>query len=155
MLSAQGVRAMTTQTFNVNFSTANQSIWQEGTDFQFRDNRFLGGSWSTERQSLLSSDHPLKHLKITGKTEGKIGFQSNLRLSGGSISATLPIQLWIDIPKDVKSGETVTVQSGFQIKNQAVFSTISPAFKYGLDLKLQMNKSAQVRGEFPAPSFDK
>jgi len=32
--------------FDINFSTQNQSIWNNGSEFAYKDNRFFGPTWS-------------------------------------------------------------------------------------------------------------
>jgi hypothetical protein len=143
---------------NLTFSTNGQSIWGNGPAFTFTDNRFLGGSWNESGNKTLVNEVKaprwlggrtiVPRVGISGSTSGKAGLQSNLTIQGGTTNATLPIDIWIDLPSQIKAGDTVTIKSGFTIDPTATFSTLTPNAKYNLDLILGLNAQAgfQVGG---------
>ena len=131
---------MTTLNFDLNFATNNQSLWSNGDAFSVEDNKFLGVNWQDKKfnKSFLS-------VGVEGKTNGKVGLQSDFKLDAGSVNASLPLDLWLDIPSEVKPGETITINSGFSLDNTASFSTVSPNASYDLDLIFDVD--AQVKGK--------
>lgn len=130
---------MTTLNFDLNFQTNNQSIWNTGNQFSFQDNRFLGWNWDESGSKTVAG------VGVSGSTSGKAGLQSDLSLQGGSVNASLPIDLWLDIPSNVRPGDTVTISSGFSLSDAANFSTYSPTASYGLDLIFGLDAAAGVR----------
>jgi len=127
--------------FNLNFATTGQSVLKPGSPILFSDNRFLGTEWDTSTEksvSLLGQS-----LGVRGSTQGKIGFQSNFQVNGGALNASLPVNFWLYLPTNVKSGDTITIKSGFSLDKNASFSSTSPNASYTLDGIFKLNASAQ------------
>ncbi|MGB7442757.1 MAG: hypothetical protein WA919_16965 [Coleofasciculaceae cyanobacterium] len=130
----------TTRNFNLNFASSGQSIWNTGNEFTIRDNRFLGTQWDR------SGSRTFLGLGVQGSTRGRVGLQSDFNLNGGTVNASLPIDFWLELPSQVRPGETVTISSGFSLDNGATFSTIGSSASYALDLILETRANAGVRG---------
>jgi hypothetical protein len=114
--------------FDLLFGTSGQNIFGSGEAFSFTDDRFIG----TEFDKSISLD--LAIFEVTGFINGQVGFQSTFNLNGGSVSAFVPVDLFLAIPDEpVREGETFTIQSGFSFANGATFSTVSPSASYNLD----------------------
>ena len=148
-LTPRFVPRTTTRIDNLTFSTNGQSIWGNGPAFTFKDNRFLGGSWNASNNKTLVNEVRaprwlgggviVPRVGISGSTSGKAGLQSDLTIQGGTANARLPIDIWIDLPSQIKAGDTVTIKSGFTVDPTATFSTLTPNAKYNLDLILGLN----------------
>ncbi|MBE9070974.1 hypothetical protein IQ260_30515, partial [Leptolyngbya cf. ectocarpi LEGE 11479] len=125
---------------NIGFSVRNQSIWGANNNLVVQDNRFLGTDWNESGSKSIGG------FGIQGSTSGRIGFQSDFSFNGGRLNASLPIDLWLDIPENVVSGEAITIQSGFSLDNSASFSTTGPQASYDLDFVFDINASAGLQG---------
>ncbi len=128
--------------FNLNFATTGQSVLKPGSQIVFSDNRFLGAEWNISDEKSVSLLG--KSLGVRGSSQGKVGLQSNLQINGGGLNASLPINFWLDLPKKVKSGDIITIKSGFSLDKSASFSTTSPNASYSLDGMFKLNASAQA-----------
>ncbi|NEP51582.1 MAG: hypothetical protein F6K65_23375 [Moorea sp. SIO3C2] len=122
--------------FDLNFKTSGQNIWGSGSTINIGHDKFLGVQWNNSGSKKIAS------IGVQGSTSGKIGFQSDLDVDGGSVSASLPIDFWLDIPNNVKAGDVVTIKSGFKLDNSAVFSTFSPKASYDLDFIFDVDAKA-------------
>jgi hypothetical protein len=139
------------QTVNsaLNFETTGQNLWGTGNAATFGDERFLGWNWNESgSRSIHGGSWFTPSVGISGSTNGQIGLQSDLDLYGGSVNASLPIDVWFDIPNNVQPGETITIRSGYSLLDDATFSTSSPTGSYDLDLVFGLGASAgfQVGG---------
>jgi hypothetical protein len=139
--SVQVLQGSQRRTFDLSFNTSNQSIWSTGSTYTYNHNKFLGVSWN---KSYSGSIDPLglPELGLYASTSGQVGLQSKLSVNGGSVSASLPIDLWFDLPGQVRSGQTVTLSSGFALDKAASFSTIGPKAAYALDFLFNMKANA-------------
>ncbi|PPT06824.1 Putative hemolysin [Geitlerinema sp. FC II] len=145
---------MNTLTFDLDFTTQDQSPWHNGDAFNFLDSRFLGVDWDKTLSQKIGSKNIFIRPSIA--STGKIGLQSDLQIQGGLVNASLPVDLWIQVPDLVKSGDLVTIKSGFALDNAATFSTLSPDASYSLDAIFGMNAEASIAGKalFKRSQFD-
>lgn len=123
---------------DLTFTTNGQSLWRGGSAATFSDNRFLGTSWNTSRNFGIGP------LGLDASTDGRVGLQSNFRVQGGTVSASLPTDIWLDVPTTAKAGDTVTIRSGFSVDPRATFTTLSPSANY--NLQLIIDAAAQLQG---------
>ncbi|MDY6784582.1 MAG: hypothetical protein SW833_18900 [Cyanobacteriota bacterium] len=115
--------------FDLLFETSNQSMWDTGNALSFTDNRFLGVDWDESVSKGFEIPLLFDEIDIgfSAFTEGKVGLQSNLDLSGGTVDALIPVNLFLTLPDEpVLKGETFVIQSGFSFANTATFETSSP-----------------------------
>ncbi len=151
--------------FNLNFQTSDRSLWGSGNAIGFEDERFLGVEWDESGSSTLlgetviipevcapwwlggfcTPEVSIPSLGVSGETNGQVGFNSDLNVNGGSVSAALPIELWLDVPDTVQAGETITIRSGFSLADDAGFTTTSPTGSYDLDLVFDVGAAAGVQ----------
>jgi CARDB len=122
--------------FDLDFNTNGQNLWGSGGALNIGHDQFFGPEWNASGSKTIAS------IGVQGSTSGKIGLQSNLDVDGGSVNASLPIDLWLDLPTQVQPGETVTLKSGFKLDNLANFSTSSPQASYALDLIFNVKAKA-------------
>lgn len=126
---------------NIGFSVSNHSVWgRNHHNFEVQDDRFLGTSWNKKGSKSVAG------FGIQGATSGRVGFQSAFSFDGGRLNASLPIDLWLDIPENIVAGETITIQSGFSLDNSASFSTTGLQASYDLDFIFDVNAKAGLRG---------
>ncbi len=164
--------ASQTVNFDLNFETNGQNLWGAGNAASFGDERFLGWDWNESGSSQILGETEIipeviivpeicipfvgctpavttpgvsiPSLGVSGSTNGRVGLQSDLDLNGGSVNASLPIDVWFDIPESVQPGETITIRSGFSLSDDATFSTTSPTGSYELDLVFGLGAGAGV-----------
>jgi len=137
----------TTQNFGVNFSTSGQSIWGIGGESSiFEDSRFLGIDRAFSSSPPIGSGNFYLQPSVSG--DAKIGLQSDFQIKGGSVNAVLPVNIEILAPEHVRSGETVTINSGFSLNNEASFSTSGPEPTYSIDTILGFSAKADLSGKF-------
>ncbi len=165
-LSGQTVNA------DLNFETIGQNLWGSGNATTFGDERFLGWDWNQSGSSQILGETEIipevtivpeicipfvgctpavttpgvsiPSLGVSGSTNGQIGLQSDLNLNGGSVNASLPTDIWFEIPENVQPGEVITIRSGYTLADDATFSTTSPTGSYELDLIFELEAAASV-----------
>lgn len=175
-LSLSATASAVTLNFGLGFNTSNQSIWDTGNALNIKHDKFLGLEWDKsvgknytipnvipgfEEKCIdlwvgkVCSDVPtLKDLDIgfNAFTNGNVGIQSILNLDGGTVSASIPVDLFLTLPdQPINPGETVTIQSGFSFGSGANFTTSSPRGSYALDLIFRMAAGIDVN---PGNAFD-
>jgi hypothetical protein len=106
--------------------------------------------------SVKSPEFKSPSVGIAASTTAKAGLESKLKIEGGTVNSFIPINLFLEIPDGkVKSGETITIKSGFSVADGATFSTASPIASYILDLVFGLNaKSGFQVGANGIPIFD-
>ncbi|MBP5975170.1 hypothetical protein HW132_21135 [Brasilonema sp. CT11] len=134
---------MTLTNYQIKFATDDQSMW--GSDSSLRDERFLGTDWNTSGSKTIL-DLPLKFadVRVYGSTSGRIGLQSDLQLDGRTVDASVPVDVWMEIPDKVRPGETITIKSGFSIEDNATFSA-STTGSYDLDVIFGAKATAGIK----------
>ncbi len=105
---------------------------------------WVGCTPAVTTPSITTPGVSIPSLGVSGSTNGQIGLQSDLDLNGGSVNASLPVDIWFDIPNSVQPGETITISSGFSLSDDATFSTSSPTGSYDLDLVFGLGAAAGV-----------
>lgn len=135
------VNGIVRKNFTLNYSTSTeQSIAPIG---DFTGSRFLGidSSGSDEAKfNVFGTD-----IGVRGSIGAKIGLESNLKVDGGTVNnASLPIDLWLDVPNKVQAGDSVTINSGFNLNQGASFSATGPTPSYTLNGIFGLNGYAQA-----------
>ena len=153
-LATPTITFATTLKFNLEFATSNQNIWgEENTNFTWGGN---DGLFNVEFDESVAKNYSL--LQTTGCAqqvwgvciwpqieeldvgfnafiEGKVGLQNTFNLNGGIVDASIPIDLFFEIPDvPIKAGEIFTIKSGFSFAENANFSTKGIDASYALDL---------------------
>jgi hypothetical protein len=124
------------------FQTSGQSIWQEGGAFS-KDygTGFLGvdNSASTSASVLVASASASAHFRA--------GFQADLKISAGDISATLPFHIGLDSTYNVTTDTLQTVWTDAQFGG-GHFTAHGPSgsFSFGLDFGLSAKAKATIFG---------
>jgi len=77
--------------FNLQFATSGQSIFGSGEPLNFTDDRFLGIDF--DKSIIKDFTIPLPFVddidvNFSAFSNGKVGLQSTLNLSGGTVNAT-------------------------------------------------------------------
>lgn len=144
VLSLSASVSAATLNFGLSFTTNNQSIWDTGNALNVNHDRFLGLQWDKSTGAGFTIPVPIPFVDdidvgFNAFTNGEIGIKSTLNLDGGTVSAFIPVDLFLTLPEQpIKPGETVTLQSGFSFGNNASFTTSSPRASYALDLLFRM-----------------
>lgn len=139
--------ASTTQ--GVEFNATDQSIWDNGDEFQFVDDRFFGldtGPFGAETSvNALGVD-------LYGGIEGDIvlGFQSTLVFEGGEIDATAVYDLTVDTTYNHTTDYLFIDTSS--VLTDAFFDTQGPSGSYTLDFIYDVLVRAYIGAD--APGFD-
>lgn len=130
---------------SLDFATQGQNIWGNSPQRELYDSRFLGTSWDKSFSRTVIENRFLPNIGVYGSSSGRIGLQSDFRLNGGNLNASLPISLWLELPGEVTPGQTITVKSGFSIASGANFSSSGMTGNYDLDLIYGINAKAGVK----------
>ena len=151
-------------TTNATFKTQDQSLFQTGEALvSIEEKDFFGFTWD---ERILPDDGLVignpndpdtfeGGVAIGGYTFGRIGFQYNVLIDSGSIDATLPYEVTLDLPSfeelqdaaNTPSSNTVYVGTSANFLNNAVkISTISPTFQFKSDLVFDVNAGVEVKG---------
>lgn len=138
--------------FGLNFSTASQSIWDTGEAFRFTDNRLIGRNFPDRTISrgftIPVPFAPDPRAVFSATIGAQTGLQSILNLNGGSINASIPVNLTLTLPdRPVNIGESFTIQSGFSFGSGATFTTTSPNASYALDLVFRLLANLDIDPE--------
>jgi len=106
------------------FHAVDQSIWNNGSQFTFTDDRFLGidTSWTKSGGTF-----------VEGSTDGhiKAGFQSTLKFEGGEIDASVPYD--ISVETNYNKTTDVLYLTADAVLGSATFATEGPEGSYKLD----------------------
>jgi hypothetical protein len=107
------------------FTSTDQSIWDTGNGFVIDRHDFLGinDHWSADFGALGVS--------VGGSLTLKLGFESNLHLTLGDITATLPFNLTLDTLYN-KTTDTLEIIPTASLAPGGSFSTHSPNGSYNL-----------------------
>jgi len=176
-LSLSATASAVTLSSSLEFNTSNQSIWDTGNALNIKHDKFLGLEWDksvgknyTIPNVIPGLDEECVDTYLFGEqciyvptlndldigfnafTNGKVGLQSILNLDGGTVSASIPVDLFLTLPdQPINPGETVTIQSGFSFGSGANFTTSSPRGSYALDLIFRLAAGIDVN---PGSTFD-
>jgi hypothetical protein len=117
-------------TYNLNFTTQNQCMWQQGT-CNVVYNYFLGGNFNSSGSGGGYFTIPvLGEFGASGSAyaRGRMGLNFEASATGGNVSVTYPMQLTISFPtRDyLVPGGTVVIQSSYKLQQGARLSTQSP-----------------------------
>jgi hypothetical protein len=127
--------------FDQTFSATDQSIWSNGDEFKFSDNRFIGvnESFNFDEGSF-----------VYAVAEGSFvaGIQSNLKFEGGEIDATVPYDITIDTNYN-KTTDVLLIGGDAIIAPGASFSTEGPEGSYKLDFLFNLFLHAAVGVDLP------
>jgi hypothetical protein len=116
--------------YNLNFTTQNQCMWQQGT-CNVVYNYFLGGNFNSSGSGGGYFTIPvLGEFGASGSAyaRGRMGLNFEASATGGNVSVTYPMQLTISFPtRDyLVPGGTVVIQSSYKLQQGARLSTQSP-----------------------------
>jgi hypothetical protein len=154
----------TTNTYNLNFETSNQSVWDTGDTFAFNDFRVLGPEGTIGDSFSIKTPRPrigicpfcvrlpsFTLFEAAATLDARL--ESNLNISGGAVNAFLPVDLSLitpDFSEQIKPGDTFTISSAFSFGDSATFNTSSPEASYSLDAVF----GAKLFAGFPGFGFD-
>lgn len=133
-------------TFDLDFETENQSMWNSGRSFSIEESLFFGKEWDE------SGSFKKAGFGLGGSTEGKAGLQAEFAINSGSVSAELPIDVNFTIPNNIRPGDTITILSSYDIDEDAYFETVSPLVDAALDLIFELD--ASVNASIPGKDFE-
>jgi len=116
--------------YNLNFTTQNQCMWQQGT-CNVVYSYFLGGNFNSSGSGGGYFTIPvLGEFGASGSAyaRGRMGLNFEASATGGNVSVTYPMQLTISFPtRDyLVPGGTVVIQSSYKLQQGARLSTQSP-----------------------------
>jgi len=152
---ASSVGYAATFEYTLDFETQNQSIWGTGSPLKITDSRFLGFDWDEDYSKSINIPFSSRDVGIEANTSGQIGFQSDLNISGGSVSANVPIDIAFTTPDTAFSpGDTITLDTHFTFNDTANFTTQGPKANYNLDLIGELNAFLNVGSIGGAPEID-
>jgi hypothetical protein len=117
------------------FLAQNQSIWDEGDQFTFTDDRFIGINcrFSASSDGLIGYDF---------RAQVKAGLQSNLTFEAGEIDANLNYELGVDTNYN-KTTDILSISSN-QMLTGGDFTTNGPQGSYKLDFIFNYDFNAAV-----------
>lgn len=133
----------------VEFAAEDQSIWENGDQFVFVDDRFVGVDTGTFSRSVGNST-------LFAGIEGhiKLGFQSTLTFEGGEIDATANYDVIVETNYN-KTTDQLLIDSGALLTG-ASFVTEGPEGSYVLDFvyDVLLEAFAGVNVDFGSIDFD-
>ncbi|MEB3831894.1 cadherin domain-containing protein [Phormidium sp. CCY1219] len=146
----------TPSVFNLNFSSTGQSVWDSGTSQ-------LEWNWSP-LQDLIGTDKISWDIspsvdfdlgELGADTHGGIGLSAGYELDAGTIDTELPVDIWLNIPEAISSGETITISSGFSLGDKATFDTTTPRVAAYLDFLFEIYAGAYVTLDYKIGEYTK
>ncbi len=96
-------------------------------------------SWFTGKDDTVPSSLTTPGLSTTGSFEAKVGLQPYFYLTSGDVDSEIPVDIYFDIPRQVESGSSFTIQSGYTVDGGATFNTFSPNVKFGMDFVFDLD----------------
>jgi hypothetical protein len=125
--------------FNLDFSSTGQSVWDSGTSQ-------LEWNWSPLQDLIgtseitwdISPSFDFGIGEIGADTHGGIGLNAGYELDAGTINTDLPVDVWVNLPESISSGQTFTLSSGFSVGDKATFSTTTPRVAAYLDFLFEI-----------------
>jgi|GEM_PF-671031 len=133
-------------TQNATFEATKQSVWSQGDEYNFVDDRFLGFETSFSE----SSDG-----FVYGNIDGSIkaGFQSTLTFEGGSIDAEVPYEIGLDTTYNHVT-DVLFIESSATLLNGGNFSVDGPEGNYKLDFIFDFYVAAAFGVDIEIDSWD-
>ncbi|RMH77918.1 MAG: hypothetical protein D6680_03825 [Cyanobacteria bacterium J007] len=145
----------TQSVFSLDFSSAGQSVWDSGSSTQ------LEWNWSP-LQDLIGTDKitwditPSKDfgfVEVGAGTYGGIGLNTGYAIDSGSIDSELPVDVWVDLPESISSGQTITLSSGFSLADTANFETTTPRLSAYLDFLFEIYAGGWVTIDYKIDDY--
>jgi VCBS repeat-containing protein len=128
---------------DLTFQTSGQSIWDTGAGFS-KDfsTGFLGFDKST---SFGFTTTPI--VSLGGSIEFRVGFEADLKISAGDISATLPYRVGLDSTYNTTT-DTLQITATDAQLGGGHFTAHGPsgAYTFGVDLGLKFKAAATILG---------
>lgn len=119
------------------FEAKDQSMWSSGDALTFSDDRFLGVDSAIDER--VTADAGVANAFADVDIDYKLGFQSDLKISGGEVDATAPYSVDINSYYN-KSTDWLRFESDAFVKlNESVFDTQSPYVDYTLELITELS----------------
>ena len=135
-----------TQNVSLNFSTEDQSIWSEGSgysyDWELKDTLGFTPQVKWDVNPTLSIADGNIDLGVF--TTGNIGADAGFSVGSGTIDATLPIELSLNLPDSVSVGETVSLTGDYSLGEAASFETTTPYFSAFFDAGFSIEAGASI-----------
>ena len=121
---------------DVTFEAINQSMWTNGPEFTFGDNRFLGLNIEDS-----GSDGGL--ISTNWSYDIKAGLQSDLSIEGGNINSEIPWQLDFQTSFN-RTTDVLTLNTSAMLLAGGWFDTDGPSLDYTLDFIFEYDIYAAV-----------
>jgi hypothetical protein len=150
---------LTTNTYSLDFTTSDQSIWGTDNPFNFTDTRSI--SIPLRRESAITVGGTCIIPNLSGgcavrapsasaglRTTGRFTFQNTVNINEGFVDAFIPINVNLTIPDSseaLEPGETFVIGSSFSLGNNASFTTSSPNVTDTLSLIFNLQAAAFAR----------
>jgi hypothetical protein len=140
------VPAIRADDFSVNFSAANQNMWGTGAAAQFDANYSLGGPWD-QSLSLLPGiwTDPVLGTQWGGtldtRTWGTAQIGLNIHADAGSVNASYPANISVNLPTQAAPGQTIQITSALNIGSGSLTTAFSHA-------QLSSSATLEVHGSF-------
>ena len=119
---------------------AAQSIYGPGPGPSSSASRFDGVTWN-RTPSIGGIDCGWAGCfgqELHGTTTGKIGFTSSYRITGGEVTATVPVQVALQLPTgNLVAGEPFTIASSYSVPSGLNFAASSPQLSAAVDFTFQ------------------
>ncbi|NJM45814.1 MAG: VCBS repeat-containing protein [Alkalinema sp. RU_4_3] len=132
--------------FELDFKTSGQSIWGN-SQAKYKYDRDYSVSWNEGGSVDVGFG------SIGGYTNGAFGVKYGYDVDFGSINANLPVQTWFDLPDQIQAGQTITLKSGYNLKETANFSTTAPRISAYFDFLAKLAVGGSLT--LDALGFDK
>ncbi|OUC14818.1 MAG: hypothetical protein B0A82_10885 [Alkalinema sp. CACIAM 70d] len=125
--------------FELDFQTAGQGIFGNQTTRYSYHGGLSPIGWDYVKEVDFGKLGGFK-----GGTSGQFGLKYGYDLDLGSLNASLPVQTWFDLPDEIRAGQTITMKSGYNLKETASFSTTAPQLQAYFDFLCQLYLGASV-----------
>jgi hypothetical protein len=124
-----------TLNYNYTFDAVNQNMWSPGSAFISQYNKFYGLEWNkgpayAGSDSCTEDDYMCGN--IWGSTSGKVGLDVGYYINGGSVNASMPVNISVDIPDQVAAGGSVGLNFNVNY-SQGNIATTFPTFSGYVD----------------------
>ncbi len=135
-----------TQNVSLDFSTEDQSIWSEGSDYTYdwEVADTLGFTPQVEWDESGSASLVDGNIKLGVFTDGNIGLDAGFSVSSGAIDATLPVDLSLTLPDSVSLGDTISLSGSYSLGDDASFTTTTPDFSAFLEAAFSIEAGGSI-----------
>ncbi|GEM_PF-5621582 len=94
-------------------------------------------------QTVISTPD-IPQIVLDGNVSIKAGLEPYIKFTSGDIDTDLGIDLTLEIPQNIEAGQTITIASGYLLKDDSFFNTFSPNLTVGLNFLIDVKGNAKI-----------